>query len=106
MTGVFYLSLTEDTQKENLITFNNSNTNSNTNTNTNTNIKYMSMFEIQKITIDKNENENCINTNFNTNSLEEMPQIKYIPDLIVKSVMAFLAGCILSEKKFFRFGII
>ena len=109
MTGVFYLSLTEVTQKENLITFNKINTD--TDKKTKRNNQYFSFYEIQKILIEKknkNENENCINTNLNmnTNSLQEITQIKYLPDLIVKSIMAFLAGCILSEKKFFRFGII
>lgn len=83
MTGVFYLSITEVTQKE-LITINNPSS------------KILNTNIVEEFSIDTNP-ENCN---------EENLQYQYIPDLIVKSALAFLAGCIISEKKFFRFGII
>ena len=89
MTGVFYLSLTEVTNqhKENLISIRKDNQFSDNN--------------LENITIENKESskaENCTG--------EEIAQIYFLPDLIVKSALAFLGGCILSEKKFFRFGII
>jgi len=92
MTGVFYLSLTENTQKDNLIKFKNSDS------------QFFSDNNLEKITIENKEKETSISNS--ENCTEENTQFKYLPDLIAKSIMAFLAGCILSEKKFFRFGII
>lgn len=45
---------------------------------------------------------------------KEVPKINYceesnmikVTELAVKSVMAFVAGCLFSEKKFIRFGVI
>jgi hypothetical protein len=91
MTGVFYLSLTEVTQKENLISFKQDNL-----------ILVNNNLE-NKITI---QNKEILINNPTENCREESSQFKYIQDLVAKSMLAFLAGCILSEKKFFRFGII
>ena len=87
MTGVSYLSFTEVTHKENLISFRKDE-------------QILPNYNLEKITIENKEinSENC--------TKEEINQFNYLPDLIAKSIMAFLAGCILSEKKFFRFGII
>ena len=87
MTGVFYLSLTEVTQKENLISIRKDNKFSDNN--------------LEKITIENKESSQSENCN-----TEEISQTFFLPDLIAKSALAFLGGCILSEKKFFRFGII
>jgi hypothetical protein len=89
MTGVFYLSLTEvTTQKKDLISIRKDNK--------------FSDESLENITIENKESsksaENCTG--------EEIAQVYFLPDLIVKSALAFLGGCILSEKKFFRFGII
>jgi hypothetical protein len=92
MTGVFYLTYTEVTQKVNLISISRKNE------------QIFSDNHQEKITIYNKESsdsaENC------TSGEKENKQSNYLLDLIVKSSLAFLAGCILSEKKFFRFGII
>jgi hypothetical protein len=125
MTGVSYLTYTEvtnintdinidtDKEKQNLISLKISKSRPN---------KKLFFFKsLQKFTYyinhKKKETEkglklesnskNCYveNSNTNTNKNTDYDFI-YFPNIIAKSIMAFLAGCILSEKKFFRFGII
>ena len=115
MTGVSYLSFTEkilteklklkEKEKEylNFIPLNNLKLKSNSNKN---------LFFFKKIQkIIHYDNKKYKNTKFikSKNCFDEENRnsdLKILTDLIAKSIMAFLAGCILSEKKFFCFGII